>query len=254
MMEALHNLAETFDLDLFGVADLTPATEGLVRQGGNIFKDYPRAVSLGLRLANGVVESIADHTSRTLVMNYIHHVYSVVNHRLDQAALSIAGFLMRQGHRAFPVPASQVLSFETYTGLAPHKTAAHLAGLGWIGKSALLITKEFGPRVRFATVYTDAPLPAGTPRKAGCGACRICVDACPADAFTGNGFDPEKPRDHIYDADACNLYMKDRRLSLLGKHVFGGNCGLCVQICPYGRPKRTERRDNEEKAVQTHQN
>jgi len=240
MIKKLHKIAKNLDIDLIGVADLSPATERLVHQGGKIFEKYPRAVSLGFRLANEVVESIGDHTNRSLVMNYIHHVYRVVNHRLDQAALSVAGFLAEQGHLSFPVPASQVLSFETYSGLAPHKTAAHLAGLGWIGKSALLVTKECGPRVRFATVYTDAPLPTDTPQKVRCGTCSVCVDACPAHAFTGNNFNYEKPRDYIYDAGACNRYMKERRLSLLGKTVFGGNCGLCIQVCPFGNPKRIE--------------
>ena len=237
MMKKLEQLAKGFGIDRIGIADLSPATTHLVRQGGDIFEMYPRAVSLRFRLVNEVAESIADHTNRSLVMNYIHHVYSVVNHRLDQAALSVAGFLSEQGHLSFPVPASQVLSFETYTGLVPHKTAAHLAGLGWIGKSALLVTKDCGSRVRFATVYTDAPLPAGTPGKTRCGTCRTCVDACPANAFTGNNFDREKPRDDIYDAAACNGYMRERRLALLGKTVFGGNCGLCIQVCPFGKPK-----------------
>ena len=237
MEKRINKLAKGYELDLVGVADLSPASSHLVRQGGAIFKNYPRAISLGFRLSNEVVESIADHANRPLVMNYIHHVYSVVNGRLDQAALSVAGFLMEQGYLAFPVPASQVLSFETYTGLVPHKTAAHLAGVGWIGKNALLVTGEYGPRVRFVTVYTDAPLSAGAPQKVRCGSCRACVDACPAHAFTGNSFDEEKHRDYIYDAEACNNYMKERRLSLLGKNVFGGNCGLCIQVCPFGKPK-----------------
>jgi epoxyqueuosine reductase QueG len=69
------------------------------------------------------------------------------------------------------------------------------------------------------------------------------VDACPVHAFTGNNFNEEKPRDYIYDAAACNSYMKERRLSLLGKNVFGGNCGLCIQVCPFGKPKRPGSRD-----------
>lgn len=233
----IHKLAKGYGMDLVGVADLSPAATHLARQGGAIFEKYPRAISLGCRLANEVVESIADHGNRALVMNYINHVYSVVNQTLDQAVLSIAKLLMEQRYLAFPVPASQVLSFETYTGLVPHKTAAHLAGLGWVGKNALLVTRQYGPRVRFATVYTDAPLSTGTAHKVRCGSCRVCVDACPAHAFTGNNFDEEEPRDYIYDAKACNNYMKERRLSLLGKSVFGGNCGLCVQVCPFGKPK-----------------
>ena len=240
MHNEIQEIIKGCGIDLVGIADLSPARAQLVGQGGTIFETYPRAVSLGCRLANAVVDVIEDHRNRALVMNYIHHIYSVVNQRLDQAALSVAGFLTERGYLAFPVPASQVLSYETYTGLAPHKTAAHLSGLGWIGKSALLVTRKYGPRVRFATLYTDAPLPVGTPEKNRCGSCRLCVDACPAGAITGETFSEEKPRDHIYDAGACNEYMRERRLSLLGKHVFGGNCGLCVQICHFGKPKLKE--------------
>lgn len=237
MEKEIQEIVNRSGIDLMGMADLSPAVSQIADQGGKIFESYPRAVSLACFLINEVVDAIEDHGNRALVMNYIHHIYSVVNQRLDQAALSIAGFLMERGYRAFPVPASQVLSYETYSGLAPHKTAAHLSGLGWIGRSALLVTKRYGPRVRFATVYTDAPLPTGIPVNTGCGKCRVCVDVCPASAVTGEDFSEEKPRDHIYDAKVCNEYMRERRLSLLGKHVFGGNCGLCVQVCPFGKPK-----------------
>jgi epoxyqueuosine reductase QueG len=229
-----EEIGRGLDIELVGAADLSPALPRLVDQGGSLFASYPMAVSLGCRLSNGVVDAIQDHGNRALVMNYIHHLYSVINQRLDQAAVTVAGLLMEKGYKALPVPASQVLSYDTYTGLAPHKTAAHLSGLGWIGKSALLVTRKLGPRVRFATVYTDAPLAATRPAKPGCGTCRECVEACPAGAITGNEFSPDKPRNHIYDASACNEYMRERRLSLLGKNVFGGNCGLCVQVCPFG--------------------
>jgi epoxyqueuosine reductase QueG len=237
MRNELQKIIDGCGIELFGIADLSPALTQLIDQGGTIFEMYPTAVSMGCRIANDVVDAIEDHGNRAVVMNYIHHIYSVVNQRLDQAALSVTGFLMDKGYRAFPVPASQVLSYENYTGLVPHKTAAHLSGLGWIGRSALLITRKYGPRVRFATVYTDAPLPAGTAQKNLCAKCRTCVDACPANAFTGEAFSEEKSRSHIYDAGACNAYMKERRLSILGKHVFGGNCGLCVQSCHFGKPK-----------------
>ena len=249
MQNEIKDIIKRFDIDLVGVADLSPALGQIVDQGGAIFKSYPRAVSLGCRLSSEVVDAIEDHGNRALVMNYVHHLYSVVNQRLDQAALTVTGFLMEKGYLAFPVPASQIISYKTFAGLSPHKTAAHLSGLGWIGRSALLVTKKYGPRVRFATVYTDAPLPPGKPAKSGCGTCRVCVDACPAGAITGEAFKAEKPRDHIYDAKACNEYMRERRLSLLGKHVFGGNCGLCVQVCPFGKPKLKKARANEYKRI-----
>ena len=146
MQNEIREIINGFGIDFVGIADLSPAQTQLIAQGGTIFETYPRAVSLGCRLANEVVDAIEDHGNRALVMNYMHHIYSVVNQRLDQAALSVTGFLMAGGYRAFPVPASQVLSYETFTGLAPHKTTAHLSGLGWIGRSALLVTRKHGPR------------------------------------------------------------------------------------------------------------
>ena len=120
MQNEIQKIIKGCGIDLIGIADLSPVRAQLVGQGGAIFETYPRAVSLGCRLANEVVDVIADHGNRALIMNYIHHIYSVVNQRLDQAALSVAGFLMERGYLAFPVPASQVLSYETYTGLAAY--------------------------------------------------------------------------------------------------------------------------------------
>lgn len=234
----VNGLARDHGIDLIGVADLSPARTLLTQQGGDPFERYPRAISLGCRLADEVVESISDHMNRDLIMNYQAHIYTIVNQRLDQVALLIAKLLMERGYLAFPVPASQVLSYETLTGLVPHKTAAHLAGLGWIGKSALLVTAKYGPRVRFATVYTDAPLPEGKPQEVRCGSCRVCVEECPAQAFTGRDFVGGEPRESIFNAHACNDYMRERRLCLLGKRVYGGNCGLCVLVCPFGKPGR----------------
>ena len=57
----------------------------------------------------------------------------------------------------------------------------HVNGLGWIGKTALFVSPQFGPAVRLATVFTDLDLPAGDALVEGnCGDCRSCVDACPA--------------------------------------------------------------------------
>ena len=84
-------------------------------------------------------------------------------------------------------------------GFFSHKLAAHLAGLGWIGKSCLLVTLEVGPRVRWASVLTDAPLMAGEPLEERCGECRGCVEVCPAGAFSGRSFFFDEPRAARFD-------------------------------------------------------
>jgi epoxyqueuosine reductase len=91
-------------------------------------------------------------------------------------------------------------------GLFSHKLVAHLAGLGWIGKSCLLVTLEVGPRVRWASVLTDAPLMAGEPLEERCGECRGCVEVCPVGAFSGRSFFSDEPRAARLDVFKCRYY------------------------------------------------
>ena len=87
------------------------------------------------------------------------------------------------------------------SGGCSQKLAAHLSGLGWIGKSCLLVTPDHGPRVRWVTVLTDAPLrPTGAPLEQRCGECTACVDICPVHALTGKPFSPDELREARFDA------------------------------------------------------
>jgi len=58
-----------------------------------------------------------------------------------------------------------------------------MAGLGWQGNSLLIVTPEYGPRVRLATVLTDMPLVPDQPLRNRCGGCVKCAQACPARAI-----------------------------------------------------------------------
>jgi epoxyqueuosine reductase QueG len=115
------------------------------------------------------------------------------------------------------------------------KTAATQAGLGWIGKTALLVTPGFGSAVRLGTVFTDLVLPTGAPVKAGrCGSCRACVDACPVDAGRDVTWRAGLPRSVLYDCAACDTFQ-------LGFPDHDEICGICIWACPYTR--RALRRD-----------
>lgn len=106
-----------------------------------------------------------------------------------------------------------------------------MAGLGWIGKSCLLINPEAGPRVRWTTILTDTPIePTGVPLENNCGACTDCVDNCPVSAFTGKNFRTDEDREVRYDAKKCENYFKS--MEDAGKIPV---CGLCIYICPIGK-------------------
>jgi len=113
-----------------------------------------------------------------------------------------------------------------------HKRAAVLAGLGWIGKNCLLVTPEFGPRVRIATIFIGRELPTGTPvTESLCGECTACVSACPGGLIMGLPWKPGTPRENLLDAHGCSEFREGLRPLLDRK----GECGRCLLVCPQGR-------------------
>lgn len=224
----LESLAKDMGVTYFGIADLTPARQRISEQGGEFLTQFPRAVSYGFVLADGIVNTLVHHNSIAALNNYWYYVYRIVNPRLDSISLMLAQALDRAGFHAFVVPSSQTVDRTRLTGVFSHKLAARLAGLGWIGKSALLITPERGPRVRWGTVLTDAPFEAGIPMDEMCRDCCECVNGCPAHAFTGQAFDKPRPRSEIFAAEACDHYLSKRE-------TLHRACGMCVYICPFGR-------------------
>ncbi|HOT03440.1 MAG TPA: 4Fe-4S double cluster binding domain-containing protein [Methanolinea sp.] len=236
---AIRSLASSMGADFFGVADLGPARDFIFRQGGDRIARYSIAVAIGIRLSDDLVDLLPEQDQEGAIL-YRHNCYEVTNQVLDQIAVRLAGVLQREGSHAFPVPASRRTDDGEIRSVFSHKLAAHLAGLGWIGKSCLLVTPDHGPRVRWVSVLTDAPLtPSGSPMNTRCGDCTACVDICPQHAFTGRMFNPEEPREARFDVAACDRYFAELQQS-------GGVavCGLCLYVCPYGKKKEETRSDN----------
>lgn len=225
-----EDLARKMGARFFGIADLAPAHDFIAAQGGAFLSDFPRAVSMGITLHDAIVDQLPQHTQKPVAYTY-DYLYYTVNRSLDRIALRISTLLNQDGHRTLLIPASDTLDKEKAVGLFSHKLAAHLSGLGWIGPSCLLVTPQAGPRVRWVTILTDAPLEAGSPLSNGCGDCRACVDACPPNAFTGRVFDSDEPRDLRFNVNRCMDYRSRLEKKVTGKRV----CGMCIQSCPIGQ-------------------
>jgi Uncharacterized Fe-S protein len=197
-------------------------------------KNFPYAISFGVHLSNAIVDEITDKPTYT----YFHH-YRTVNAFIDQISLRTMLFLQDKGFKAIAIPASQTVNDaeEIHLAIFPHKTAATLAGLGWIGKSGLFINKDYGPRVRLGTILTDMPLKINNnvlPQR--CAVCKLCVEKCPAMAMTGNCWEEGCERSHIVDVKACSDYMTTKF-----KHIGrGAVCGICMSVCPYGKKSSAE--------------
>ena len=188
------------------------------------FEGLQNAVSMVFRLSDAVVNQIDAAPTHT----YFQH-YRTMNAYMDSTMHQLVMALQEKGYNAAAIPASQ--SIEGLAGLFSHKKAAVRAGLGYIGKSCLFISRKFGPRVRLATVFTDAPLETVCmEQKSLCGDCDICSKACKAMAIKNVNFESGMTREDIYDAKACSDYMKDKF-----KHIGrGAVCGVCMKVCPKG--------------------
>ena len=150
---------------------------------------------------------------------------------LDVAAKKVGAYIRGQGHGAKVILADKRVGRDSpiyWRGEISHKAVAKTAGLGWIGRSTLLVTPDLGPRVCLATVLTDMPVPVGRPLRNRCGACEACVRACPEGALRCARFSehPARIEDSI-DVGTCDLRVEKT-------HAQGILCFKCMLACPKG--------------------
>lgn len=232
LTKTITQTAKNQGADLVGTADLSSIRSFHLGEYESLAAVFSRSVSVGIFLMHTIVDQLAKPDELAAILSYHRHAYEVVNQRLDLIASHLASLIQAEGHRAMPIPASLTVDKEQYYGAFSHKLGAHLAGLGWIGKSSLLITPQAGPRVRWATILTDAPLDAmNEEMKSRCGECMECVKICPAGAIHGRQFSANESRDMRVDVHQCDAYRQSR-IEVLGVPFL---CGLCLYICPFGR-------------------
>lgn len=232
LYEDIKTIVDAERIDFFGIADLAVAHDAILDQGGADIARFPRAISIGIALVNTIVDKLSTEPDKAVAELYRYHCYEIINDILDKTAFRISSLLQANGYSALPVPAApHAIDSNRLCGIFSNKMAAHLAGLGWIGKNCLLITPEAGPRARWATVLTDADLmPTGSSMSPRCGNCGECVDVCPVNAFTGKQFIASDTRDKRFAAHQCNEYMRAMK-EKIGHRI----CGLCLKACPYGK-------------------
>src|SRR4030043_439413 len=219
---------------IWGFADLT----GLLHQR---FKGYDYGIVVGKKLSDRIIDSVIDGPNTEY-----HKLYVDTNRYLSVLVKEIADELTALGIRSLainPTP-SDVDRANDYDQTLRHtfsqKMSATRAGLGWIGKPDLFISKKFGPRLRLASILVDYPLkPLNPPiEESECGECNLCVEACPAKAASGKLWNIRVDRDEFYSASKCKETAN--RLSLERINQDMRLCGICVSICPVGQPARSK--------------
>jgi epoxyqueuosine reductase len=118
------------------------------------------------------------------------------------------------------------------TGPVLERDFAALAGIGWHGKSTMLISRELGAFFFLGAMLTTLELPADPPTKDRCGTCSRCIDVCPTAAITAP---------HQLDATRCVAYLTielkgsipEEFRPLIGNRIYG--CDDCAAVCPWNR-------------------
>jgi len=144
--------------------------------------------------------------------------------------ISLAQFIRDLGYEAIP----------SMNDTAPSIPYAIKAGLGEYGRNGLLITKDYGPRVRLGKVYTNLPLAHDRPIHFGvqafCRICKRCAESCPAKAlpmgeptFSINNMSNRKGvKKWSVNAEKCFAFWAAQNT----------DCATCIRTCPYNKDYR----------------
>ena len=250
-MALYEELEKAAGMDVFGVADARAYDEKAPpgHRPVDHLKGARSIVLVGRRMLDVPLDGLP-----ALRREYTAN-FHVANSGLNEALFRLCGLLQGGGSKVFPVPylempgwnldkrpawmlkalrpllslsrVREVMNDKVIWENLSYRHMAVEAGLGEIGLSNLLLNPEYGTRLRFVALLTDAELPAGRPlepslcRPEECG--YACVRACPANALNEEGTGTDK-------AACLKYYIK---LGLPGMN--GLRCGLCVAACPVHR-------------------
>ncbi len=144
-------------------------------------------------------------------------------------------FKSRGGELLSKVQVETNCAGRVYSDTAPilEREWAMRAGVGWIGKNTLVMSRELGSYFLLGEIVLDLKLPPDAPHiQSFCGTCTRCLDACPTQAFSA-------PR--VLDANKCISYhtIENREMAPLGlREKFGDwlyGCDVCQEVCPWNQ-------------------
>jgi epoxyqueuosine reductase len=239
-------MAQAHGASLVGVASVerfTGAPKG--HHPTDLLPDAQSVVSFGIRLLDRVLEWPALLQGSPCVpermrLDALHKLfyrrsgYDIINDHLNTIALLLANHLEDMGHPSLFFPATYGAlgeNMQHMPGMFSQRHAAVRAGLGEFGLNNVVVTERYGPRIRFNSVLTTAPLTASPllSAKTCLGVdCSICIDKCPARALAVL---PEASSarvwlDPVSRTDWPTCREKREPLACAGR---------CLRVCPVGR-------------------
>lgn len=198
----IHNLG----IKIIGIADLSGLTRmpaGIKIDLSELFKKYPYAIVMGAQYGK-----ISKKTSGKEVVLF-----------LERIVYDVMEYIEQKGYQYLVIHPEDEYDPDNRMGLLSLKVLAKQAGIGWQGRSLLVVSPEYGPVHRLIAILTNMHLVPDKPIKNECGDCTACIDSCPKKSLSLTQFD-----DH----------PNSRREVLNIKTCLGDNgCIVCILKCPY---------------------
>lgn len=223
----IKRVAKAFGADLVGITFFDP--RWLYQHKFNDGRAQEKPQELPPGLTNVIVTAQAmDYDLIRTVPSALSGAATGLGYSHDAiVVLSVAQYIRNLGYQAVASMNDTALAIPL----------AIKAGLGEYGRHGLLITQEFGPRVRLGKIFTDLPLAHDQPIHFGvkefCEQCRRCSSACPVKAIS-----PGAPSAERYNQSTIQGV---RKWSIDGEKCFGywvaqnSDCAICIRVCPYNK-------------------
>ena len=228
MAAEVKRVARFFGADLAGVAEYderwTYASRVDVRDMSEAPNELPEGVNsvivLGHQMDEGLVATYPSALAGAATGREYSHEAAVV--------MQLAAYIRNLGYEAVP-------SMNDTALVIPY---AVKAGLGEYARNQLVITPEFGPRLRFSKIFTSLPLAHDRPRRPGvakfCEICDRCAAACPAKALPF-GQPSEAAADDRSAIKGVRKWTSDAIGCFRYWAKLASDCAICMRVCPFNR-------------------
>ncbi|MDI3482865.1 MAG: epoxyqueuosine reductase [Candidatus Methanomethylophilaceae archaeon] len=224
LQDSLRAYAKESEISMIGFGPFSKLKD--VRKLGDAPFELPTVVCIGVELPLDAVEDAKNRPSEKL-----RESYKVANKKMMVVAQGLEEMIRKAGYSTHIIHPADRVNKEDLLGPVSLKSIARICGMGWIGKNGLIVTKDFGPRIRFLAILTDMPLiEEPLPLKNQCGDCRECINECALKILKEPEFeDYPINRDSIIDWQRCGRF----EAKLIGDGSRPERaCGKCIAYCP----------------------
>lgn len=227
MTREIKKIAKFFGADLCGVTDLDDRWMYTARVDVRDFSDAPHdlpegltsVIVLGHQMEEDLVATYPSALAGAATGREYSHEASIV--------MQVAAYIRNLGYEAVP-------SMNDTALVIPY---ALKAGLGEYARNQMVITPEFGPRLRFSKIFTNLPLSHDAPKPLGvrafCDICTKCADACPVKALPYGP--PSTDTANVSAIKGVKKWTSDAEKCFGFWAKLSSDCAICLRVCPFNR-------------------